>query len=116
MKSLCRRRAGIGFERKQVGDRAGGRRKFKVRSIDNSWGQRAAAGHANGLGAVMRFLPAGAAVDSGLRAAQVFGTRQFVAGVVNHFIWTKLRCSVGAESLNLPRKNGNDKYQESLQQ
>ena len=64
----------------------------------------------------MSFLAAGTAVHAGLRSAQVFGAREFVAGVVDHFIRTHLRRRVGAKAIDLPRENGNHKQQERLQQ
>jgi len=69
----------------------------------------------NGLGSVMRFLTAGAAGGSGLRAAKVFGARQFVARIVNNFIRTHLGWRVGTELGNLSGKNRDDEQQERLQ-
>ncbi len=63
-----------------------------------------------------RFLTARAAGYAGLRTAEVFGPRQFIAGVINHFIRLQLRWRVGAELVNLSRKNDDDKQQERLQQ
>jgi hypothetical protein len=61
VQAFRRRWAGVGLEGEQVGDRVGGRRKFKVRSVDDVRCQRAAASHVNGLGPVMRFPAAGTA-------------------------------------------------------
>ncbi len=57
----------------------------------------------------MRLLAACAARGTGLSAAEVFGARQFVGRVVDHFVGTQLGRSVGTEAVNLPRKNGADK-------
>jgi hypothetical protein len=65
---------------------------------------------------MVSFLAASAAIHAGLRSTQVFGAREFVAGVVDHFIRTHLRCGVGTEAIYLPRKNGNHKQQKRLQQ
>jgi hypothetical protein len=52
----------------------------------------------------MRFLSAGLAVGARLSAAEVFGARQLVAGVIDNFVGA-LGWSVGTELSNLPRKN-----------
>ena len=77
--------------------------------------QRSAARYMNGLGAMTCFLTAGAAGGAGLRAAEVFGPRQFVAGIIDHFIGFQLRWSVGPKLVNLSRKNDDDEQQECLQ-
>jgi len=61
----------------------------------------------NSLSPVMRFLATGAASGSGLGAAQVLGARQFVAGVIDHFIRPHFRWRVRTELGNL-RRNYND--------
>ena len=78
--------------------------------------ERTTASHANRLRSMVRLLAAGAAAGSGLSAAQVFGARQFVGRVVDDFIGAQLRCGVGAQAVNLPRKNHDDEQQERLQQ
>ncbi len=70
----------------------------------------------NGLGPVMRFVASGAAGDSGLGAAQVFGARQFVAGVIDHFIGLHLGRSVGTKLGNLLRDNDQNKQNECFEQ
>lgn len=70
----------------------------------------------NGLGSVMRVVTAGAAGGSSRGAAQVFGARQFVAGVVDHFIGLYLRCGVGTELRNLLRDYDQDEHYERFQQ
>jgi hypothetical protein len=70
----------------------------------------------NGLGTVMCFLATCVAGDSGLSAAEVFGARQFVARVVDHFIGLQFGRRVGTEPKYLPRKNDNNEEQERLQQ
>ncbi len=105
MQAFRRRRAGAGgFEGEQIGDGARGGRKFEVGSVDNFRSERAAASYVNGLGAVMRFVTAGAAGGSGLGAAKVFGARQFVAGIIDHFIGLYLGWGVGAKLGNLLRE------------
>ncbi len=108
--------AGVRFEREQVGYCIRGGGKFKVGSVDDLRRERATASHVNGLGAVVRFAAAGAASGAGLCAAQIFGARQFVAGVVNHFIGLQLGHSVGAKLVDLPRDNDNNEQQKQLQQ
>ena len=70
----------------------------------------------DGLGSVMRIVTTGAAGGSGLCAAQVFGARQFVAGIIDHFIRTHFGCRVGAQFINLAWKNYHNKDQEGFQQ
>src|SRR5580700_8504264 len=70
----------------------------------------------NGLGSVMRFMASGAPGGSGLGAAQVFGARQFVAGIIDHFIGLHLGWSVRAKLGNLLRDNDQDKQHERFQQ
>jgi hypothetical protein len=69
----------------------------------------------NGLSAVMRFPAAGAAGGAGLGAAEIFGARQFVAGVVDYFIGLQPGWSVGAKAGNLPRENHDDEQEERFQ-
>ena len=114
VQTLRGRRSGIGFKSEQVRDRIGGRREFQVRSIHNAWRERRTASHANGLRAMMSLLAASAAGDAGLRAAEIVGARQFVAGVVDHFIRANLRRGVGTETVNLPWKNHHHEQQESF--
>ena len=80
------------------------------------WRERITASHANRLRSMVRLLATGAAARSGLSAAEVFGARQFVRRVVDDFIGAQLRCGVGAQAVNLPRKNHDDEQQERLQQ
>ena len=114
--ALCWRRSGIGLESEQVGNGFIGGGKLEVRSIDHLRRQRSAASHANRLSAVTCFLASGAARSPGLRSTQVFGARQFVAGIVNHFIGFQLRRRVGSKLVDLLRKNDHHKQQERLQQ
>ncbi len=51
----------------------------------------------NRLRAVMSFAATGASGCAHFRAAQIFGARQFVWGVIDDFIWLQLRGSVGAQ-------------------
>jgi hypothetical protein len=62
----------------------------------------------NGLSAMMRFLPTGAAARAGLGAAEVFGARKFVARIVDHFIGLYLRRGVGTKPGDLPRNYDHD--------
>ena len=64
----------------------------------------------------MRFLASSASSDARLRATKILGARQFVAGVVDHFIGFQLRRRIGTQLINLPRKHDNDEEQEGLQQ
>lgn len=64
----------------------------------------------------MCLLTSGAAGDAGLSSAEVFGARQFVAGVVDHFVGLQLGRGVGTQAGNLPRKNRDDEQQERLKQ
>ena len=104
MQAFRRSRAGGGLQGQQVGDCVSGGKKFKARSVNDFRCQRTTASHVNGLGAVMRFLSAGLAVGARLSAAEVFGARQLVAGVIDNFVGA-LGWSVGTELSNLPRKN-----------
>jgi hypothetical protein len=70
----------------------------------------------NGLGSVMRFMTTGAAGGSGLSAAEVFGARQFVAGVIDHFIGLHLGWRVGAQLGDLLRDYDQDEQYERFQQ
>ena len=107
MQAFRRRRSGIGLEGEQVGNCFIGGRKLEVRSVDELRRQRSAASHMNGLGAVTGFLAAGAAGDAGLRSSQIFSARQFVAGIVNHFIGFQLGWGVRTKFVNLPGQNHN---------
>ena len=69
----------------------------------------------NGLGSMMGFVTAGAAGSSGLGAAKIFGARQFVAGVIDHFMGPYLGCGVRTEPGNLARNHDDDKQQEGLE-
>jgi len=115
VQTFGRSRAGIRLEGEQIGDGFAGRWEFKVGSVDDLRRKPAAACHVNGLSAVMRFLASGAAGGTGLGAAEIFGARQFVAGVVDHFVRFQLCRRVGAKLVNLPRENDNDEQQEQLQ-
>jgi hypothetical protein len=106
----------VGFEGEQVSYRTRSGRKFKVGSVDDSRRERASAGYVNGLGSVMRFLTAGAACDSGLGAAEVFGAGQFVAGVIDHFIGPHFWCGVRAELGDLLRDYDEDEQHEGFEQ
>ncbi len=115
-KAFRRRRSGVGLEGEQVGNGLNGGRKFKVWSVDDLRCERAAAGHVNGLGAVMRFLASGASGLAGLRAAQVFGTRQFVAGVIDDFVRLDLGRGIRTQAVNLARHDDGNEHQETLHQ
>ncbi len=69
----------------------------------------------DGLGPVMRFVATGAAGGSGLGAAQIFRARQFVAGIIDHFIGLYLRRRVGTKLGNFLRDNDQDKQQQRFQ-
>ena len=56
----------------------------------------------------MRFPAPGTAGGAGLRPADILGARQFVAGIVDHFIGNQLRRGVGPHAGNLPRQNHDD--------
>lgn len=97
------RRSGIGLERQQVSDCGSGRGKFEIGRVDDLLRERTAAGDANGLRAMMRFLATGARVFSGLCSAQIFRARKLVPGIINDFIGPDFGCGVGAQAVNLPR-------------
>jgi hypothetical protein len=108
VEAFCRGRAGVGLDRKQVGDCVGGGRKFKVGGIDDTPCHRSAASHVNGLSAVMRFLASSAAGRARLGAAEILRAGQFVAGVVKHLVGIYLRRGVGTEVVDLPREHYQD--------
>jgi hypothetical protein len=64
---------------------------------------------------MMSFLASSAAGGGGLRAAKIFGARQFVARVVDHFVGLQLRRRIGPQLINLTGKHDEDKEQEGLQ-
>ena len=112
----CRRwRAWVRLKGEEVRDRARGGRKFKVGSVHDSRCERTAAGHVNGLSPVMGLVPTGAAGGTSLGAAEVFGARKLVAGIVDYFVGLQPGRSVGTKAVNLPRNNDGDKYQECFQ-
>lgn len=108
--------SGDGLEGEKVSDGAGGRRKLKVRGVDDFLRERSAAGDVNGLGAVMGFLAAGASGLAGLSAAEVFGAWKFVAGIVDHFVGTQFGRGVGPEAIDLAWKDDDDEDQKRFQQ
>jgi hypothetical protein len=62
------RRSGNGLEGKQVRDRACGRGKLEIRSVDNFLGERGATCDFDGLSSMVSFMAAGAAGYAGLGA------------------------------------------------
>jgi hypothetical protein len=84
----------FGFEGEQVSHRARAGRKFKVGGVDDFRREGSAASYVNGLSSVMGFVTASATGGSGLGASQIFGAREFVAGVIEHFIGPYLGCGV----------------------
>ena len=64
----------------------------------------------------MGLLTSGAAGGAGLSSAEVFGARQFVAGIVDHFVGLQLGRGVGTKAGNLTRKNRDDEQQKRLNQ
>ena len=64
---------------------------------------------------MMRFLASGAAGRAGLSAAEIFSARQFVAGIIDHFVGTNFGCGVRTEPVDLVRKNHEDEEHEKLQ-
>jgi hypothetical protein len=70
----------------------------------------------NGLRTMMRFQATGASGGARLGAAQVFGARQFITRVVDHFIGTHSGYGVWSEAGNLAGKNDDDEHQESFEQ
>src|SRR5208283_267902 len=72
------------FEGEQVGDGGIGMRQIYFRSVDNLLGGLVATRYADGLGAMVSLLAAGASGLACLRATAVLSLRQFVAGVIDH--------------------------------
>jgi len=64
----------------------------------------------------MCLLATGASSGAGLSAAKVFGARQFVGGIINDFVRAQRWRGVGAQAVNLPRKNHDDEEQKRFQQ
>jgi hypothetical protein len=58
-------------------------RQIYLGSVHNFLARLVAARYADGLGAVVGLLAAGASGLAGLRSAPVLGLRQFVAGVID---------------------------------
>jgi hypothetical protein len=52
----------------------------------------------DGLSTVVGLLTTGVASRAGLSAAQIFGARQFVAGVIDDFVGLQAGWCVGAEA------------------
>lgn len=62
-----------------------------------------------------RFLASGSGGLSGFCSAEIFGARQFVAGIVNHFIRPQFRRSVGTETIDFARQSQPREQQSQLQ-
>ena len=61
-------------------------------------------------------LTTGVASRAGLSAAQIFGARQFVAGVIDHFVGLKAGWGIGAEVGDFAGDNQQNQGQKCLEQ
>jgi hypothetical protein len=106
---LRRRRPGIGFNGKQIGNRIAGSRQLEVGRVYHSLDQRSAAGDLDGLSAMMSFIAPGASGLSRLRSAEIFRAWQFIAGVVDHVVALRQWRGIGTHLGNFERQNDDDK-------
>jgi hypothetical protein len=63
----------------------------------------------------MSFLTSRGRGFSGLRSAEIFGARKFVAGIIDDFIRTQLGRRIGAKAIDLPGEVDHREYEKQLQ-
>jgi len=116
VQAFRRGRSGDGLESEKVSDCICGRWKFEIRSVHDFAGERFAARDLDGLSTVVGLLTTGVASRAGLSAAQIFGARQFVAGVIDDFVGLKAGWCIGAEAGYFAGDDQNNQGQKRLEQ
>ena len=105
MQSLGRWWAGNGLYGEEVSHGAHGSRQFEIGRVHNFFGERTAARYADRLRAMVRLAASGSTRSARLRAAKVFGAREFVARIVDHLIRLHFRRSIGQHAGDLFREH-----------